>query len=301
VVSELRDLRPGPGGAWVQGVTKVTNTADNRNQTVAPTGYARVWRDGSVLSNANCGTVVLAGGRTKWCWGATARVPGRGHDVYATGYVWIGSGIQDAVNSPHTNGILVYLSKACHNAAGSSVCRENVGCDGYGENAGSLAIAKWAAISFAARGYMVRIGTGSREANIAESNALGALIHIPIHSNAGTWDCNPASTALSRGGTLVMHYGGPADDQLASLMLAQVGSRSPGTSDRTAIRRDLAEITQTTARVAYLEAGFHTFGRDVAFLRNPSAWAWSIAEAVDRCRGYPRNGATPTTTKGCTW
>lgn len=294
-------VRPAAGGAWVQAVTKVSNTSDNPNYTVSPTGYSRVWLDGAVLRNDNCGAVAITGARTKWCWGGTQWVAGRGRDVYATGYVWVGAGVHDAVNSPHTNGILIYLSKACHNAAGSTLCRENVGCDGYGENAGSGVIARWAANSFTARGYMVRIGTGSREANISESNALGALIHIPIHSNAGTWDCNAASTAFTRGGTLVMHYGGPADNQLAWLMRLEVGNRSPGTSDGIAVRRDLAEITQTSARVAYLEAAYHTFGPDVAFLRNPGAWASSIAQAVDRCRGFPRNGATPTRTKECSW
>jgi hypothetical protein len=161
----------------------------------------------------------------------------------------------------------------------------------YNENAGSAAIAREAANHFAARGYRVRIGDGTREANIRNSNTFDALIHIPIHSNAGQSDCPSADPA--NGGTLVMHYGGPGDDQLARIMV-EVGSQSPGTSDRTDVRRDLAEITQTRAHAAYLEAAYHTFGDDVAFLRNPAAWASRIAVAVDRCRGNGRP-------KECTW
>jgi N-acetylmuramoyl-L-alanine amidase len=93
----------------------------------------------------------------------------------------------------------------------------------------------------------------------------------------------------------VVHYGGPADEQLPNIMLSEIGPQSPRTADRTLVRRDLAEISETRARAAYLEAAFHTFGNDVAFLRNPGAWAWRIAQAVDRCLG--RNGQR----KECTW
>jgi hypothetical protein len=192
-----------------------------------------------------------------------------------------------------TDGPRIYLSQACHNSVLGLVCVPNIGCSLYDENAGSAAIAREAANHFAARGYRVRIGNGTREANIRNSNAFGALIHVPIHSNAGQWDCS--STNAANGGTLVMHYGGPGDDQLANIMVSEIGPQSPGTSDRTQVRRDLAEITETRAHAAYLEAAYHTFGNDVAFLRNPGAWAWRIAEAVDRCLG--RNGKP----KECTW
>ena len=190
------------------------------------------------------------------------------------------------------DGTRIYLSQACHNVLGLPACVPNIGCSVYNENTGSAAIAREAANHFAARGYRVRIGDGTREANIRNSNTFDALIHIPIHSNAGQWDCPSANPA--NGGTLVMHYGGPGDDQLANIMVSEVGPQSPGTSDRTDVRRDLAEITQTRAHAAYLEAAYHTFGNDVAFLRNPGAWASKIADAVDRCRGNGR-------AKECTW
>lgn len=196
------------------------------------------------------------------------------------------------------NGIRIYLSQACHNRGGPT-CKPNFGCFGYNENAGSGAIAQSAARFLAQRGYTVKIGTGLTEDNIRDANAFGALIHIPIHSNAGTRDCG--STNPRHGGTLVMHYGGPTDDQLARIMAAEVGAVSPGTSDGTAVRRDLGEINQTTAHAAYLEAGYHTYGQDVTFLNNPGTWAYTIARAVDRCRGFPRNGPAPTRAKECSW
>ena len=190
------------------------------------------------------------------------------------------------------DGPRIYLSQACHNRGGPN-CVPNVGCFDYDENAGSAAIARAAAPHFADRGYRVRIGDGLTEANIQNSNAFGALIHIPIHSNAGAEDC--ASTNAANGGTQVLHFGGPADDQLARIMVEEVGSQSPGTSDRPVVRTDLGEITETKARTAYLETAFHTFGQDVEFLRNPDAWAAKIADAVDRCLG--RNQRP----KECTW
>ncbi len=297
-------VTPSPSGAYVQAVLRVVNTDSQRS--VSPTGYTRLWVDGRVNRSDNCGATVVAAARTRWCYGQTKSIVGRGRDAYATGYVWFGAGPHDGISSPHTNGLLVYLSRACHNASGSSVCRENVGCDAYGENAGSGVIARWASNSLTARGYMVRIGTGTRQTNIRDSNALNAQIHIPIHTNAesnnpAAWDCNPRSTNLARGGTHVFHYGGPADDQLARLLEDEVGDLSPGTSDTTSVRSDLAELNQTDARAAYLEVGYHTFGPDVGFLRNPGAWAWTIGEAIDRCRGFPRAGATPTRAKECSW
>jgi hypothetical protein len=92
-----------PSGAYVGGVTRVTNTSDNPNQSISPTGYARVWLDGDVYRNDNCGTTVIAGGRQKWCYGTTKWIAGNGRDVYATGYVWFGTGVHDLVNSAHWN------------------------------------------------------------------------------------------------------------------------------------------------------------------------------------------------------
>src|SRR5918998_2531645 len=109
------------------------------------------------------------------------------------------------------DGPRIYLSQACHNRGGPN-CVPNVGCFDYDENAGSAAIARAAAPHFADRGYRVRIGDGLTEANIQNSNPFRALIHIPIHSNAGAEDC--ASTNAANGGTQVLHFGGPADDQL---------------------------------------------------------------------------------------
>lgn len=94
-------VHPSPSGAYVQGVLKVTNTRDDPRHSVSPTGYVRVWLDGYVHRNDNCGATVIAGGQARWCYGKTTWIPNHGSDVHATGYVWFGAGFHDGVNSAH--------------------------------------------------------------------------------------------------------------------------------------------------------------------------------------------------------
>ncbi|HEV7805200.1 MAG TPA: hypothetical protein VGO80_05260 [Solirubrobacteraceae bacterium] len=200
------------------------------------------------------------------------------------------------------DGPRIYLSQACHNRGGPS-CQPNFGCDGYDENAGSAAIARAAAGHFAARGYRVRIGDGLTEANIQSSNDFGALIHIPIHSNAGAQACGG-----SDGGTQVLHFGGPADDQLAGIMVQEVGSLSPGTGDMSVVRTDLGEITETKARVAYLgppstrshrtssSSEIQTPGPEGSPTRSTAAWVGTTGRRNARGNRAPQTGnRTPQT------
>lgn len=83
------------GGAWVQGVTGVSNLSDNPTHSINPTGYASVYLSGQPFRADNCGSTVIAGGQEKWCWGATKWAPGDGRPVVSYGFAWIGSGIHD--------------------------------------------------------------------------------------------------------------------------------------------------------------------------------------------------------------
>ena len=88
-------------GGYVQGAVKITNSTDNPRQVSRPTGYTRVWLDNKPYRNDNCGPTTLAGRQTKFCYGKTTLIPGQ-HDVFATGYVWTGTGVHDLVHSRHS-------------------------------------------------------------------------------------------------------------------------------------------------------------------------------------------------------
>jgi hypothetical protein len=221
--------------------------------------------------------------------------------VVATGAA-AGSAVADTVYTPSSpNGQKVYLSQACHDR-GTGVCHTNTGCNSYSENAGSAAIAKAALTSSSAgllnRGYTVRIGNGLTSQNISNSNAWRATMHIPIHSNAGTWNCTAPFNA-GNGGTMTMYYS-TNGSQLAQQLLNTISPSSPGTRSSLVRRTDLGELTQTNAVAGYIEAAYHTYRPDVDWLRQPASWSWRIGYGVDLCRGYPRNGR-PTATKRCTW
>lgn len=122
---------------------------------------------------------------------------------------------------------------------------------------------------------------------VSDSNAWGAHIHIPIHSNAGTLNC---SAGASYGGTYVVWQ---YDHQtpLATRLRDSVGPSSPGTRDQICYVTNctpytsLAELN-TNAQEAYLEADFHTYSLGVNWLRNRT-WQWRIGLAVDQHLGYP--------------
>jgi N-acetylmuramoyl-L-alanine amidase len=155
-------------------------------------------------------------------------------------------------------GVKVYLSPAHHGGT-------NIGCAGFDEDAGARAIAGHAATTLKSRGFVVNVAQGDYKQNYADSNAWGADLHVPIHSNAGTWGCEESSPA-SRGGTWTMYRTvGSHGQQLAAQILAAVKGESPGTNDTTVQRTDLLEL-KASARTAYAEMGFHTYYWDTVWL-----------------------------------
>lgn len=206
----------------------------------------------------------------------------------------------DSTYEPYStwNGYKVYLSPANH---GNS----NIGCNGYNETLAARKIALAAATSpyvdgayqiqanqgnLRARGYKVRIGYGTYIANTDSSNAWGADIHIPIHSNARTEACT--NTTASGHGTWVM-YTSTSGGELSTSLKSTVGASSPGTADRictdsVCFGGSLYELRHTTAVAAYLETDFHTWNSGVSWLNSAhTRWAWRIGSAVDSWLGYP--------------
>lgn len=94
-------VHDGPGGAYVQGAVKVTNTTDNPKHLARPKGYTRVLLENKFYRSDYCGSTTIAGGETSWCYGKTTLIAGHNRDVFAIGFVWAGEGTRDHVESPH--------------------------------------------------------------------------------------------------------------------------------------------------------------------------------------------------------
>jgi len=207
------------------------------------------------------------------------------------------------------NGKRIYLSPARHSDTGS-----RGECGGASENTLAYNVAYYATNgsyyadqydpyssyrNLRARGYKVRIGRGTVSSAISNSNAWGADLHIPLHSNADvSGQCS--RTTASRFGTVVIYWytsgGGP---DLASDLLYTVGTVSgyisPGTNDYTCYNPGhpcttitLGELRYTSAVAAYMESEFHTWTTGVNWLSDSWVWAWRIGWAVDLHLGYPR-------------
>lgn len=187
------------------------------------------------------------------------------------------------------NGYRIYLSQAHVGGA------DNTGCDNYSERSGSADLsweaANGAGLDLRARGYQVRVGTSDFVTNKNSSNNWGADYHIPLHSNASaSWNCSTsAPLTWNASGTIVMHYPGSTHGSgMAASIVSRVGPASPGKGqDKTVSSTCCTEITQTSAYAAYMESGYHTFRRDVDWLRDEDSWAWRIGYAVDSYLGYP--------------
>lgn len=131
-------------------------------------------------------------------------------------------------------------------------------------------------------GYEVKVADPSLDVagRIAESNAWGADVHIPIHTNAGKGD-----------GTLVLCFIGCVSNEYVKSVYKAVASVSPGKDDGIKVRTDLAEITGTKAMCVYVECEFHdTYGSWID--KNTNALGKAIAKGVCQAEGKPFNDAT---------
>ena len=190
-----------------------------------------------------------------------------------------------------SNGYKIHVSPAKHSP-------DNTGCNGHPESPWAQKAAHDAAVGaghdLVARGYSVRLGSGSFWENKNSSNAWGAHYHIPMHSNApgssNGWDCTaPYNLSQGASGTLLMHYPGSVGGSgLSSKLVTTVGPASPGQGlDKKIASTCCAEITQTNAKCAYLESAFHTFGPDKDWLQQHADWAWRVGWGVDSYLDYP--------------
>lgn len=115
-------------------------------------------------------------------------------------------------------------------------------------------------------------GSDAMDARIDESNAWGADLHIPIHTNA--------FNGTVMGTRMFCHAFGGEGHKVCQAVFEELTPITPGESDGIKEYPGLAEIRRVKAPTCYIEAGFHD---------NPTEAAWiigntgAVAEAI--CRG----------------
>lgn len=115
--------------------------------------------------------------------------------------------------------------------------------------------------------------TSSMSARIAESNKWGADLHVPIHTNA--YNKKTAGTRLFCWSKTGAGY------KACKAIFDKLAPLTPGTSENITERKDLAELRDTSAVCAYVEADFH----DVAsvaewIIKNVEAIGEAICEGI---------------------
>lgn len=114
-------------------------------------------------------------------------------------------------------------------------------------------------------GFTAKAGLdGTMYTRVAESNAMGADLHLPVHTNA--FDGKVAGLRI-----MVSKLGGEAE-QVAKAIMTQLAPITPGQSDGISLYPALYEIKATTAPCVYIEAGFHD---------NPEEAQWIIDHTDD--------------------
>lgn len=192
--------------------------------------------------------MVLDGSGSSQCYDGTTYQRGDGRDLYSFLLLWFaedgGTGGDDTEDDKEeAAGMKIYLSPSAqpanNYAAGDT--NEQVQCNRIAEAAKS---------ALERCGFAVRKapeGQGYKD-SVAESNAWGADLHIPIHTNAG-----------GGAGTVVFVHGGTAKQmQYAKPIYDEVQAISPDTTDYgVRVNSGLYELGYTTATAVYIECEFH--------------------------------------------
>lgn len=127
-------------------------------------------------------------------------------------------------------------------------------------------------------GFDSKVGlSGTMYTRVAESNAFGADLHMPIHTNA--YDGQVSGLRI-----FIYKTGGEAE-KIAKAIMKTLAPITPGTSDGISVQPQLYEISDSNAICVYLEIGFHD---------NPEEARWiidhteDIAEAIAKglCNHY---------------
>lgn len=127
-------------------------------------------------------------------------------------------------------------------------------------------------------GFAVQAGMdGTMYTRVAQSNAMGAQLHLPIHTNA--FDGNVAGLRI-----MVSKLGGEAE-QIAKAIMEHLAPITPGTSDGIHVMPQLYEINATKAVCVYVEVGFHDNANEAQWIIDHTK---EIAQAMAKglCQHY---------------
>ena len=192
--------------------------------------------------------VVLDGGGSSQCYDGTTYQRGDGRWLFSFLLLWFADdgGTEDDDtddDKEEAAGMKIYLSPSAQPA-------NNYAAGDTNEQAQCNRIAEAAKSALERCGFAVRKapeGQGYKE-NVDESNAWGADLHIPIHTNAG-----------GGAGTVVFVHGGTAKQmQYAKPIYDEVQAASPGMTDYgVRVNSGLYELGYTTATAVYIECEFH--------------------------------------------
>jgi hypothetical protein len=139
------------------------------------------------------------------------------------------------------NGRIVYMSVACHDGndgVPGGPCITNTGCDDFSENLNSKLTAHVATRGTGTRqnliqpGYRVIVGDGTLNENVTHSNAAGASVHFPVHSNASGSGACPGLAKASAGTRGLYKPDRPASKNCASIIVGRIGYLSPAPATR---------------------------------------------------------------------
>ena len=219
--------------------------------------------------------MVLDGSGSSQCYDGTTYQRGDGRDLYSFLLLWFADdgGTEDDDtddDKEEAAGMKIYLSPSAqpanNYAAGDT--NEQVQCN---------RIAEAAKTALERCGFTVRKAPEGQEYkdNVSESNAWGAELHIPIHTNAG-----------GGAGTVVFVHGGTAMQmQYAQPIYDEVQAISPGTTNYgVRVNSGLYELKYTTATAVYVECEFHDRADLAAWIIEHTA---ELGEAIARgvCKG----------------
>jgi N-acetylmuramoyl-L-alanine amidase len=115
------------------------------------------------------------------------------------------------------------------------------------------------------RDFIAKAGlSGTMYTRVAESNNMGADLHLPIHTNG--FDGKVAGLRI-----MISRFGGEAE-QIAKAIMATLAPITPGTSDGISVQSGIYEINASKAICVYIEVGFHD---------NPEEALWIINHTQD--------------------
>ena len=187
--------------------------------------------------------MVLDGSGSSQCYDDATYQRGDGRTIYSYLLLWFADDGGSTDDKEDDTGMKIYLSPSMQpaNIYAAGNTNEQVQCNRIAEAAKTALERCGFTVKKAPEGQ-------SMQQNVSDSNAWGAELHVPIHTNAG-----------GGAGTVVFVHGGTAAQmKYAAPIYEEVQAISPGTTDYgVRVNSGLYELGYTTATAVYIECEFH--------------------------------------------